>query len=586
MASKLTEYKFQLNGFMSEAYRVYPNDKFTIEWERFEDEVFYRKQISTLNFANIERLGIDDFDLFWNHENSPNRCAAIPLTVYATCNDIDTELLSGKFYMVDGKWDISKCKLEIDVRPSDRYSCVVDNWDSPINVFEFVAESDKVKLETSPDSVLEQVTCEEDNNDPTFINIISNRKLPYGACISGAGWAVLKHYSEITNHFIFGTRMNRKTTWVRERYTGAGVPSSGDWIEEDGNYYRSPKMFKVEETELNAESYYIPNPYELINVLISESYDNGIKLEDFIKILVNQTCNAYEIRSEFFGINAAQSPLNDAYQYAIDYFEEIVVFQKTDVKYNSADQNATSFGNDNAALTLHKFLNDLKKWANVYWDITDDGTLIIEHISYFINQGDWDLTQAPMRKFIEGKAAYTYKKNDLPKQEKFQYMEDVTQEFRGLPIVYNNDCNSEDIDESIYKCEFTNNDFTMVARPDEVSDDGIIFITAKNNYTEMREDWIPVMNRTEYNGALSFYNLIPSLMLYERPQINGLVNGNDTTFYSQLPPRAHDPLTVHLCCEQILQMTPKMKRTQFGWARVSKISLEEPKGEVTFNLDF
>jgi hypothetical protein len=69
---------------------------------------------------------------------------------------------------------------------------------------------------------------------------------------------------------------------------------------------------------------------------------------------------------------------------------------------------------------------DIEKfWATqfqAYWFIDTDGSMRVEHISWFNNNSHlYDSTSIQNKKFNAAKNKYEYNKNDLPNLEKFQY---------------------------------------------------------------------------------------------------------------------------------------------------------------------
>lgn len=588
MAITIDEYRFLIGG-----ERFYPASDLTFTWDKFQDEIFFRKGISKLKFINSASEALDDFTALWNLENSPNKCAKIPLQVDIFCNDVWVEFFKGSIHLIDGDWNLSSCQVDIDVRPSDKYSCILDNWENPVNVFEFVAEEDRVQLDTVI-GTLEFAACF--NEVELEFGQTINWEDPEKGCVEGtAGWQVYNFSNVFIEKFVnlqWKPYLQKHSYWVRERWDGGGVPIGSDWVEENGTYYREVTLFLTKKLEPYVNSGGIINvgaAYSEHHEVMAAVFDNGIKWKDFIEILVKQTCDSVDVESFFYEINAVNDTINDAYQYAADYFKELVVYQKSDIKSNNKGQNATSFTGSDNPLTLKKVLDDLKKFQNVYWDITDDGKFQLEHKSRFLQNGDWDLTEDPYDEMIDGDYSYTYKKDKLPRSEEWQYMDEVSNDFIGKPITYNNACvtNQDQLTDKKFKCGYFTNDIPyMLANPDDVSNDGLVLVAADEDFKIIREDYIQDANIFQYNGCMSFFNLIPALMLWDRPQITGRVNSIFMTFYSQIAQRSCKPIRIHLCCQSLLDLTTLNKYTRLGWCRVSKISLQEPSAIVTLELEF
>ena len=74
----------------------------------------------------------------------------------------------------------------------------------------------------------------------------------------------------------------------------------------------------------------------------------------------------------------------------------------------------------------------LRVMFNVYW--TWDGyNLVVEHISYFTKTDGIDLRT---QEIAERSNKYEYDKEEMPRYEKFSWMEAFNKDFIGVPIKY------------------------------------------------------------------------------------------------------------------------------------------------------
>lgn len=119
----------------------------------------------------------------------------------------------------------------------------------------------------------------------------------------------------------------------------------------------------------------------------------------------------------------------------------LMLTQKSNLLHGENASPAT-----NAPTTLGNILKMLKDVFQVYWFV-EDGFLRLEHIEFFRNGGSYDYNrsiQIDATKLIntKTKTPLTYgtnkiefEKEDMPEQYKFEYMDDSSTIFEGLPLV-------------------------------------------------------------------------------------------------------------------------------------------------------
>lgn len=139
--------------------------------------------------------------------------------------------------------------------------------------------------------------------------------------------------------------------------------------------------------------------------------------------------------------------------------------------------------------TLQQFTNMLRDCFRCFWHI-DNGKFIIEHISYYRNGGSYDpdpVIGIDLTKLINirnGKNwafatnEITYDKPEMPDRFQFEWMDDVTEVFKGLPIEvlseYVTPGKNEDISVSYFNSDI---DMLMLA-PEDASKDGFALLAA------------------------------------------------------------------------------------------------------------
>jgi len=305
--------------------------------------------------------------------------------------------------------------------------------------------------------------------------------------------------------------------------------------------------------------------------------DNGITLEDVLEDLF--TCSGdYTIRSNFFRINEGTLPTSDPYNAAVAGFDELVIWQKSDVIFSRAFSNAIR-----AETTRKDFLDQLKRVFQVDWDIDEDtGELIIEHVSEFIGTNGLDLTLAPYSEQIEKYGDYNYEEARVPSKERFEWMDKniVSDFFKGSPILYSESCANDG--PKALKIDQTTTDFTaLISYPDKADPDGLFFgamkIDGSSYYFGIEDDYI--------NGHLALTNLHPNYWTFERFYPVGNLNGIDVTFDSYILFKEQEELEVKISLADFLSFDPAKKvNTQLGWGRVVSASYSFRKSTLLLKI--
>ena len=563
-----------------------------IQWGwRKEDGFFIKELASELRLQNLAGENIFDFDKLYQIVQSKEICEPINLKVDKVCKGGGTtEFFNGYLSIIDGKYDVDKCEVMIKPRSLDGLSCLVDNWEREHNFFDLGDPVTAVRLEGQ----IETLTCNEDIPNQ-FFNVIDNGNgginFFYATnCLPppdnlveqyGGQFSVLSTYMTWTgNTGLFenplqGT-LHIETTWVREKWTGSGVPTDGGWKEEGGNYYRRVETFLVDETPA------IPGTYGSVfqNYAYMNAIGNGRYLNDVLQNLINQGCN-YNIVSNFFGINPdGTEPDNIAYDYAADNTQELILFDKIDAKTLNPDELGT-----NKPMTLKALWEDLKTIFNLEIRL-DEGVLRIEHVSYFENKFMLDLTREDLQYAIKHRGKFEYKKEELPKFERFSWMDDLENSFfDNGTIEYTGVCVDQyENKEILHAVQFisTNVD-QMIRTPDKVQDDGFALV-ATVDHVILRG--APEGIQTGYvNGVLSWDWLFRYVHRWKRKKMYGLMNGVNTQFIGRPKNRSQKDIKVHICCEEIDQFSPDdLVKTQFGWGAVESATYDEPSEILTLNL--
>lgn len=221
----------------------------------------------------------------------------------------------------------------------------------------------------------------------------------------------------------------------------------------------------------------------------------------------------------------------------------LLVSQKTNIINGEYQQPAQK-----VPTTLQQFTNMLRDCFKCYWYI-DGGKFKIEHIRFFKNGGSYgggaiisrDLTkEINLRNGLPwafNTSEYSFDKVDLAERYQFEWMDDVTTPFEGLPIQVISKYVTPGKIEEINISNFTSDIDMMLLNPGNMSSDGFALFAAVPPQTGTQ--WIlpftrQTINGVEYflqNGYLAFINLQSPYWMYDLPARRVSVNGSEVYAY-------------------------------------------------------
>lgn len=196
-----------------------------------------------------------------------------------------------------------------------------------------------------------------------------------------------------------------------------------------------------------------------------------------------------------------------------------------------------------APVTLQQIMTMLRDIYKCYWYI-EDGKFKIEQVSWFRNGGsygynpiiDYDLTQ--LENVRNGKnlafatSEYSFDKVDMPERYQFEWMDDVTTPFEGLPIEITSKYVTAGKIEEINISNFTSDIDLMLLNPGAISSDGFALFAAVTPSGGGQLE-LPFTRQTvdnvEYylqNGYLAFINIQPAYWAYDMPARNFKINNS------------------------------------------------------------
>lgn len=194
-----------------------------------------------------------------------------------------------------------------------------------------------------------------------------------------------------------------------------------------------------------------------------------------------------------------------------------------------------------APVTLQQIMTMLRDIYKCYWYI-EDGKFKIEQINWFRNGGsygynpiiDYDLTQLESvrngKKIAFATSEYSFDKVEMPERYQFEWMDDVTTPFEGLPIEITSKYVTAGKIEDINISNFTSDIDLMLLNPGAISSDGFALFAAVTPSGGGQLE-LPftrqIVDGVEYflqNGFLAFINIQPTYWVYDMPARNFKIN--------------------------------------------------------------
>lgn len=197
-----------------------------------------------------------------------------------------------------------------------------------------------------------------------------------------------------------------------------------------------------------------------------------------------------------------------------------------------------------APITLQQIMTMLRDIYKCYWYI-EDGKFKIEQINWFRNGGSYgynpiigyDLTQLENvrngKKLAFATSEYSFDKVDMPERYQFEWMDDVTTPFEGLPIEITSKYVTAGKIEEINISNFTSDIDLMLLNPGTISSDGFALFAAVTPSGGGQLE-LPftrqTVNGVDYflqNGFLAFINIQPTYWVYDMPARNFIINNTN-----------------------------------------------------------
>lgn len=241
-----------------------------------------------------------------------------------------------------------------------------------------------------------------------------------------------------------------------------------------------------------------------------------------------------------------------------------------------------------APITLQQIMTMLRDIYKCYWYI-EDGKFKIEQVSWFRNGGsygynpiiDYDLTQLENvrngKKIAFATSEYSFDKVEMPERYQFEWMDDVTTPFEGLPIEITSKYVTAGKIEEINISNFTSDIDLMLLNPGAISLDGLALFAAvmppgggqlELPFTRQTVDGVEYFLQ---NGYLAFINIQPTYWVYDMPARNFKINNSQYYAFGGLERKKKQTLNFPAGTTDPNPM--QLVKTYIGNGQVDKLSV-------------
>lgn len=241
-----------------------------------------------------------------------------------------------------------------------------------------------------------------------------------------------------------------------------------------------------------------------------------------------------------------------------------------------------------APITLQQIMTMLRDIYKCYWYI-EDGKFKIEQVSWFRNGGsygynpiiDYDLTRLGNvrngKKLAFATSEYSFDKVEMPERYQFEWMDDVTTPFEGLPIEITSKYVTAGKIEEINISNFTSDIDLMLLNPGAISSDGFALFAAvmpsgggqlELPFTKQTVDSVEYFLQ---NGYLAFINIQPTYWVYDMPARNFKINNSQYYAFGGLERKKKQTLNFPAGTTDPNPM--QLVKTYIGNGQVDKLSV-------------
>lgn len=295
-------------------------------------------------------------------------------------------------------------------------------------------------------------------------------------------------------------------------------------------------------------------------------FANGRLFRDMMQYLIDQSGCGMEVRSTFFNINPdTAAPDNSAYTAALANLQQLVVFQKSDIKrFDATNLSEKPSWTTNLKGVLDDLWIMFKVKARIEGDI-----LRLEHVSFYEAQPGNDYTNEYYTRELQRDNI------DTPRLTRFYFRDEkCSPYFAGVPIeIY---CGEGEADLKMTQF-YTDLLFAIESdNAEAVADEGW-FLMATNLVGD-------TYRCIEDNRPLSFTELHANYHTYEMAGV-GKINGEEVVPDSILRTRKQPPFSVKKCCDDEFDVE-RLITTRLGQGEIENADLNLSTNELTLTAKY
>lgn len=328
---------------------------------------------------------------------------------------------------------------------------------------------------------------------------------------------------------------------------------------------------------------------------ISFIYDRNKLLTEVIVYLAKQASGdaLITLSSEF--LTNAINPITQT----TNHYNYLSIAQKSDIKrWDSSDRAWKGFMSFNECM-------EILKCMNLYWDYNDTTHVFTVEHKYTWDAAATDGIDLRTDELAEASNKYSYSKSDMPRIEKFSWMEGEYEDFIAHTIYYDSSCvnqdkNSNTVDTSFNvttDIEYIQDCMDTTDKQGNISDDGWVilanFLDGGNYYVYLNS--LGTGHEAHFNADMGWGLLHHCFFKHDRVLLDGYINGTYTTFYSARRCRVQEAAITncyangsHVSAFDASQLlTTELGETYFGGVKAFVNRAEIfPSGLIKLNLAY
>ncbi len=617
-----TDYRFTITRD-TDTFIANPNGFFAgnFKYEQTEGQLFFRRKFNgDLTFKG------SDFAYFNARYNLGSYCDIYDILIEKKIDGVYQVDWMGYFSMTDGKFDFERCEFTVSPTVNDKYSCILRNWESDVNIFDLGVQSENI-FSNAISSIEFQIIPRFDTEMPHLIGMVlwksrntlcdydvaenldyiyarESLVLTKGIIPIGSGWIKISSEENYYSDFYqFPTLINKASAnyeyqnkWVRnwdinyEAYSDGVFVSllenrhsiqdvlDSCFIGENSSDYNllASYTFSGDDPDLEntkpIDNRYIKKSYQLEFTTDTVIMYRSFSLTSILTKVLSSICNYdYNIDSPFL-LNDTNPVTN-----ASNKVKGIKLIQKSDAKRPQASNPATK------GLISFKDIAELLFNLFQLWWFIDGDNIVIKHQSEIENNIGLNIFSAQYTNTTSHKKSIEFNKSILYTYEEWALMESDGIDFKGKPIEYSALCtaNFDEKRTKLYSIPTFTSDIRLIQKDsDKVSDNGFaVIVNEANNFINIETGLIS--NKPQLNGHLSLANLHYNYWRHNRILSSGKMNGIDTEFLSTQKIRKLKEHQIVLCEE----FDPlKQVNTEQGEAIVNEATFYPFDSKLTLNM--